>query len=392
MRNVEVTNIFRKNYDAATSIIINRGGARSSKSYSIAQYLIYRLTNEQDCKQLISRKTMPALKITAYKLFIDMLKDYDYYRFCDHNKTDNILTYKPTNGFVLFSSIDNPEKIKSTEWNYIWMEEGNEFTYNDYMVLKLRLSAATESINQLIISLNPVDAFTWIKTEVVDKEEDCTEIISNYRDNPFLSQQYVDLLLSTKDPYYRKVYIDGEWGVLENLIFTNWSEIDELPPAEKTVYGCDFGYTDPTAIVECRFTDTGVYVQELLYRSNMTNNDLIEWIKHNLNTNTVMYCDSSEPQRITELRRADINVRPAKKGPDSVRKSIDTIRAQQLYVSSSSVNLIKELRSYKWQEDKNNNPKSVPADGFDHLVDATRYGIHNYLTNYVSYNIVTGAE
>ena len=390
MRDVQVTNIFNKNYEADTSVIINRGGARSSKSYSIAQYLSYKLTNEPNCKILISRKTMPALKITAYKLFIDLLKDYDYYRFCEHNTTDNILTYRPTNGFVLFSSIDNPEKIKSTEWNYIWMEEGNEFTFNDYMVLKLRLSAATESINQLIISLNPVDAFTWIKTEVVDKDTDCTEIISNYKDNPFLSQQYVDMLLSTKDPYYRKVYIDGEWGVLENLIFTDWREIDILPPAEKTIYGCDFGYTDPTAIVECRFTDTGVYVQELLYRSNMTNSDLIKWIKHNLNTNVLMYADSAEPQRITELRRADINVREAKKGPDSVRKSIDTIRAQQLFVSADSVNLIKELRSHKWQEDKSGNPKSKPAEGFDHLIAAMRYGVHSYLSTVARYtNIIT---
>ena len=390
MRNVQVTNIFKKNYSATTSTVINRGGARSSKSYSIAQYLIYKLTNEPNCKILISRKTMPALKITAYKLIIDLLKDYDYYKFCDHNKTDNMLVYRPNNAFVLFSSIDNPEKIKSTEWNYIWMEEGNEFTYNDYMVLKLRLSAATEAVNQLIISLNPVDAFTWIKTEVVDKDTDCTEIISNYKDNPFLSQQYVDMLLSTKDPYYREVYIDGEWGVLENLIFSHWQEVSELPAAEKTIYGCDFGYTDPTAIVECRFTATGVYVKELLYRSNMTNDNLIEWIKHNLNTNAVLYADSAEPQRIVELRRADINVRPAKKGPDSVRKSIDTIRAQQLFVSSASVNLIKELRSYKWQEDKNNNPKSAPADGFDHLVDAMRYAIYSYLSTVARYtHIIT---
>ena len=384
-RQIQVTKIYEKISNTNKPVIICRGGARSSKSYSIAQYLAMRMTNEPNCKILICRKTMPALKLTAYKLFTDLLKDYGYYQYCEHNRTNNYITYKPNNAFVAFLSIDDPEKIKSSEWNIIWIEEATEFNYNDYMTLKLRLSAPTDLLNQMILSFNPVDAFSYIKTDILDVDNDYEEIVSNYLDNPFLDKQYVDLLLSTKDPYYRKVYIDGEWGVLENLIFNHWQEISELPPAEKTIYGCDFGYTDPTAVVECRFTDTGVYVQELLYRSNMTNNDLIAWIKHNLNTNTTMYCDSSEPQRITELRRADINVRSAKKGPDSVRKSIDTIRAQKLFISSDSVNLIKELRSYKWQEDKSGNPKSKPADGFDHLVDAMRYGIHNYLSTVARY-------
>lgn len=388
-RQIQVTKVYEKIHNSIKPVLICRGGARSSKSYSIAQYLVERMTNEPNCKILICRKTMPALKLTAYKLFTDLLKDYGYYQYCEHNRTNNYITYKPNNAFVAFLSIDDPEKIKSSEWNIIWVEEATEFNYNDYMTLKLRLSAPTDLLNQMILSFNPVDAFSYIKTDIIDKDSDYEEIVSNYLDNPFLDKQYIDLLLATKDSYYRRVYIDGDWGVLENVIFTNWQEVSIFPQAEKTIIGIDFGYTDPTAVVELRFTDTGVYIKELLYRSNMTNSDLIRWLKHNINTNVMAYADAAEPQRITELRRADINVRSAKKGPDSVRKSIDTMKAQQLFITSDSSNLLKEIRSFKWAENRDGTPQNKPVDGYDHLIDAARYGIYSYLSTVARYtNII----
>jgi len=394
MKKIKVTELFEKTLNTKEPVILHRGGARSSKSYTVIQYLIYRLTNEYNLKILITRKTLPALKITAQKTFLDLFKDYGYYKFCDYNKSDNILIYKPTNGFVLFSSLQDPERIKSSEFNIIFMEEVNEFSYNDYMILKTRLSAPVISDlgNKLIMAMNPVDAFSWVKTELVDKKNDVKEIVSNYLCNPFLPQSYIDMLLSIKDPYYIKVYVNGDWGVLENLIFDNWQEVDSLPSAEKTVYGVDFGYADPTAVLECRFTDTGIYMQELLYESGMTNSDLIKWMKDNINITTNIYCDSAEPQRIEEMWRAGINALEAIKGPDSIRKSIDTVKTQKLYVLSTSVNLIKELRSYKWAEDKNGNPKNRPAEGWDHLIAAMRYAVHTHLGRTINYQLITPGD
>lgn len=396
MRKINVTRLFEETFRADRPVIIHRGGARSSKSYSVIQYLVYRLTNEPDIKMIIARKTLPALKVTAQKVFIDLLNDYGYMRYCNYNRSDNMLIYKPTNGFVLFASVQDPERLKSSEWNVVFMEEANEFTFNDYMILRLRLSAPSNSDlgNKIILALNPVDAFNWVKTELVDKDtNNVEEIVSNYKDNPFLSDDYINLLNSMKDPYYRKVYINGKWGVLKNLIFPVWEEVDVLPPAEKTIYGCDFGYSaDQTAIVETRFTKDGVYVKELLYQLGMTNSDLIEWMQTNLNPSVVIYCDTAEPQRIEELRRAGLNARDAQKGPDSVRKSIDTINTQNLYISSDSVNLIKEMRSYRWAEDRSGKTLNRPVEGFDHLVDAVRYAIYTYLANKQSYTLITGSK
>ena len=43
-----------------------------------------------------------------------------------------------TGAFILFSSTDDPEKRKSEEWNYVWMEEGTEFGWDDYRMITTR--------------------------------------------------------------------------------------------------------------------------------------------------------------------------------------------------------------------------------------------------------------
>ncbi len=123
--------------------------------------------------------------MTAMKLFFDLLKDYGIYRDEQHNKTFN--TYTHGSNLVQFFGLDEAEKIKSAEFNYIHMEEGNEFTYDDYTALKLRLSGKVEKgeQNHIYISLNPVDAHNWIATRVT-KETDVEVIKSTFKDNPYL--------------------------------------------------------------------------------------------------------------------------------------------------------------------------------------------------------------
>lgn len=384
MRQIKVTNVYNHLHNSKKTIVINRGGTRSSKSYSLAQYMIYKLTNEQNRKILIARKTFPALKETAMMDVIKLLQDYGYYNYCEHNKTDHSIIYKPTGTYIKFISIDNPEKIRSTGWNYAWLEEATEFSFDDYMTIKMRLSEPTDSINQIYLSFNPTDAFSWIKTELVDKE-DVDEIVSTYRDNPFLPKEYVIELEKMKvNKAYWKVFGEGEWGSLENIIYTNWDIVDTLPVAGETIYGLDFGYNNPTAIVECRITDTGIYLQQKLYRSYMTNSDLIEWIKQNLPPNSKIYCDVAEPNRIEELRRADIN---ALKSDKSVKDGLDYCKRQILHILNSSTDLIKELRGYQYKE-KNGHPIDEPVPFNDHLLDAMRYALYTHLGKQKQYTVV----
>jgi phage terminase large subunit len=392
MREISVTNVFDRLFRSTSNVIVCRGGARSSKSYSIAQYITHRLVDtEEQSAILITRKTMPSLKITAYKLIVDLLKDYGYYNHCYHNKTDNIIIYGPTNSFIYFVSIDDSEKIKSTEWNVIWAEEATEFKYDDYLVLKTRLSAPTKKINQLILSFNPISSLHWIKQRVVDVEKEVDEIVSNYKDNPFLSQDYIDILLSLneQDKNYARVYVDGEWGSLDHIIYANWGIVNNIPTFDRTIYGCDFGYNAQTAITECGLiTNTNdVYLTEKLYRSEMTNKDLIGWIKNNLPSGSIIFCDSAEPNRIAEMKQAGINARQSDK---SVKDGIDFCRRKKLLIDSNSINLIKEIQSYTYKTDRAGQVLDEPVKFNDHLCDSFRYALYTHSKGPKFTSLITG--
>ena len=137
-RIIKVNKIFQQTFKATTTTVVNVGGARSGKSYAMAQLLIYKAVNEI-CQIAITRKTMPALKMTAMRLILNLLKEYNLFAPACLNKTEN--TYKMGRSMFQFFSLDDPEKIKSSEFNYIWMEEATEFTYQDYPELLTRLSA-----------------------------------------------------------------------------------------------------------------------------------------------------------------------------------------------------------------------------------------------------------
>ena len=373
-REVGVTPIYQKTRECKAKTVVNVGGAGSSKSWSIAQLLIERLVSDKGRKIGICRKTFPALRMTAYDLVIGLLKNYGIYNPDRHNKTNNTYSYNASS--IQFFSLDDPEKIKSADFNDIWMEEANEFTYEDYTVMKLRLRSPTVEgePNQMFLSFNPTDAHGWIATRLI-LEDDVEVIRSTFKDNPFLSKDYIKTItdLFYQDANFYKIYALGEWGLLQRRIYTNYKVILELPDMKeaKWCYGLDFGLVNPSAIIKVYWLGDKFYLEERLYKSGLTNKDIIEFFTHEEKGD--IYADPSAKQMIEEIRRAGFNAYEAHK---DVKDGIDLCQRQTLNIPESSVNLIKEIQSYQWKEDKDGNVIAEPIKFRDHLMDAMRYGIY----------------
>ena len=383
-QDVPVTDIFRRNYEAADPVVVNVGGAGSSKSYSIAQLFIQRFINENSKVFLITRKTLPALKMTAYKLVVDLLKQYGYYSVFKHNKTDRTIYYEAHNNLMMFTGLDDPEKIRSAEFNYIWMEEGTEFSYDDYMTLTLRLRAKTKESepNRLYMSLNPSDEQGWIRQRLLNEDGIC-EIHSTYKDNPFRSKAYEQRLLELKDQDedYYKIYTLGLWAVAKDLIYGPLTVIpvDEWPEPDEIIYGMDFGFNNPSSLCELWIKEKRVYIRELIYQTGLTNSQLIRLAEEKIlesDRDRPIYADSAEPARIEEFYQAGFNIHPADK---SVSDGIDYLKRYKRYTSPDSVNTQDNFKSYKWKKDKNGNVLDEPVKWNDHAPDLVRYGIFTHL-------------
>ncbi len=378
-----VTTVFKKNYDARTTIVLNEGGARSSKSYSICQLLIYKLITERNKNILITRKTMPSLRITAYKLFVDLMKQYGFYDESCHNKT--IKSYEYNSNFVLFISIDDPTKIQSTEFNYIWMEEAEEFTFDDFIILKTRLSGKTtgNEINQIFLTYNPKQEQSYINKKV-RYFDDVTLIKSTYKDNPMISDEYINIIESLKNQNEKlyKVFALGEYANVEGKIYNNINNLSDFPGNyDELIYGLDFGFNNPVCLLKIGIKDNNYYISEILYETKLTNSELISRLKTLLSQKekkNFIYADNAEPARIEEIYRQGFNIKPADK---SVNNGIDFIKSCRIFTNPSNANFNSELEIYCYKKDKNGNFLDEPVKFIDHAMDAMRYAIYSHSRN-----------
>jgi phage terminase large subunit len=378
-----VTRIFRETVKAQTPIVINVGGTGSSKSYSIAQLICAKFLCENGKNFLITRKTLPSLRITSYKLIIDMLKAWNVYGSVLHNKS--VREIRRGTNWMLFTSIDDEKKIRSTEFNYIWAEEANEFSKDELIQLTLRFGAKKPEtdLNQIFLSYNPSDANDAVAA--FEKRPDATVIRSTYRDNPFLERQKVQEVEALKeiDETFWRIYGLGEYAVSTNLIYTNWRIVESFPAAaeaQEPFYGLDFGYNNETALIECKLYDGELYERELIYETKLTNADLIERLKGCVSVLAPIYADEAEPQRIEEIRQAGFyRIEAVRKGKESVRNGIDVIKRLKVNVDANSTNLIAEKKAYKWRTDRQGNFLDEPVPFKNHLMDAERYAVIGHL-------------
>ena len=378
------TSVFEKNRSSKAKVIVNVGGAGSSKSHSIAQLFIERLLMQENKVFGVCRRTFPALRMTAMGLILGLLKEYGIYKEENHNKTAN--NYVHGSNIIWFFSIDEVDKIKSTNFSYVWIEEANELDWESFIILKLRLRQPVKAgeVNQMFLSLNPSDSTGWIPTRLCNisdlpSDPDVELIHSIYSDNPFLGEDYKKVLedLITQDEQYYKIYTLGQWGRLEGKIYTNYQVIPEVPRADKChwAYGLDFGYSSVSALVKVTLLGDKLFAEERLYKTGLTVADIIEHLSHEPRGD--IYCDPSSKQATKEIIQAGYT---AFEGIKSVKESIDLCKRQKIFIPQSSANLIKEIQNYHWKK----NPQAIGTeDAFlpepikynDHSMDAMRYCI-----------------
>jgi phage terminase large subunit len=317
----------------------------------------------------IARKTFPALRASVMRDFFEILEREDAYNPEQHNKSE--ANYVLFGNLVEFISVDQPQKVRGRKRDILFINEANELALEDWRQLLLRTTG------KVIIDYNPSDEYHWIMTEVIPRS-DASFFKTTYKDNPYLDRATIQEIerLKEADPNYWRIYGLGERGVNQAAVFT-W-EVGEIA-GKRIGTGLDFGFTnDPTAVIDVYQDGNTLILHERLYSTGLTNPDISEELDK-LNVETII-ADSAEPKSIEELFRLGHNVKPARKGPDSIRQGIDIMRRHKLLVTAESTQLQKELRAYRWEQDKNGRNLNRPVDKDNHGIDAVRYVCLNLLT------------
>lgn len=384
---LKATTVYQRNYECQARFVVNQGGTGSSKSYSLAQ-LFTTLPMEVTGKVFsVVRKSMPTLRATAMRDFLNILKLQKRYSEIYHNKTENI--YYLNGNEIEFFGLDEPQKVRSRRRDYLWINEANELDLESFRQLNMRTN------KRVYMDFNPSDEYHWIYDDVLPRK-DAELIISTYLDNPFLPEEVIKEIEMYKevDQNYWNIYGLGQRGISSVRIYTHWQLCDDLPyylrddedengkPIKvkeingEQIYGLDFGFNHPTSLCEVALKDEDVYAKQRIYESYLTNADLIKRMNDlGINKKTYMFADAAEPQRIEEIKKAGYNIHPADK---DVLKGIDSLKTRKLYVTKDSADAQKELRSYSWKVDKEGKVMDEPVKIRDDFVDSLRYAVHSY--------------
>lgn len=366
------------------------GGSRSGKTVGLIQYILYLITTQQVPLTIsIVRATLPSLKRSVLRDFIQVSQKLGIYDFGTFNKTENIFTYGKHK--IEFFSLDDAQKIKGSKRDICYFCEIDECGYDEFQQIIMRTT------DHILCCFNPSEPVHFIYDIMDDKDmPGGVEVFhSTYKDNHFLEPSVVQQIESMKDrnPDLWRVYGEGQRAVISNKqIFTGWEfkARDEFPEFDELYLACDFGYTiDACSIIEFAKVKDKIYVHELLYKTGMTNGDIANFLKTNSLDDRIMYCDSAEPKSIEELRRLGIIAKAATKGPGSISAGISLLKEFQIILSKESKNAIKEYYSYSWDELKDgtliNKPKPNQTD---HFCDSLRYGVYSRYKNRTEFFVV----
>ena len=373
---IECNTQFYQTVNSDKRIIVHQGGSRSGKTYAICQYLIYLLTTRENRLVItIARKTLPALKGSVYRDFMEIADKVGITYFAEINKAE--MTFKYKNHLVEFISLDNEMKVRGRKRTHCFLNEANEFFLEDFNQLSLRTT------EKMILDFNPSDVIHWIYSDICTRD-DCDTYITTFEDNAFLDPEIKKEILRMKerDADRWRVYGLGERATFkEGQIFDNWKWIDYNEfidnDSSEVVYGLDWGYSnDPTGIVEVRRKNDRLYVHELLYKKGLTNQDIYNQIKNLGLEEELFICDSAEPKSLEDMKRLGLYCKPSIKGSGSVMNGIQIIKEYDVFASKQSKNLLQEYQYFIWESNKDGQTiNKIKQNGMDHLMDAFRYAV-----------------
>ena len=384
---MQVTRVFEeiaRAYRDGLRGVDSRGGTRSTKTYSALQFLVF-LAVGLTSKKVISvvSETLPHLKKGAIRDFEEILQKEgvisgslrDDARW---NATDRVFSFA-SGTIIEFFSADSPGKVHGPSRDILFINEGQNIRWETANQLMIRTREF------VIVDYNPTHEF-WAHTELAPDPRFRT-ITSTYKDNPFLTDaQVADIEKGKKNANWWRVYGLGQTGQLEGVIY-DFEQIDALPDPHGLVHigGLDYGFTNSKTAGVFVLADPRrkvLYVDEMFYGSGMHNFDIIAALNgYGFPKQARLYADCAEPKANSEIKLAGFNVWPSDKGKE-ITFQVSWMQGWDMKVTKRSTNIIKELRNYLWDTDRDGNRLNQPIKEYDHAMDAMRYAAFGQLADF----------
>ena len=329
------------------------------------------------------------------------------------------ITYIPTGQKIIFMGLDDPMKVKSIKlpFGYIgvtWFEELDQYAgENELRTVTQSTMRGGENFWDFRTFNPPISKNNWANEYTEDCEiyrQDTTLVVRNtYLDVPesWLGQQFIEEaedLKAINPRAYEHEYLGHAIGTGGD-VFQNVEDFDSNSPIEITdgrgniiktlpicetfdnIYnGIDWGFAlDPFHFARCHFDSSRLDLYIFgEYRTIKSRNSTVYKILYNelkiINTDELVTADSAEPKSIADFKAYGSFIRPAEKGPDSVRYGIKWLQGlRHIYIDKRKCpNTWREFTEYEYEKDRDGNFISAYPDVNNHSIDAVRYALEKY--------------
>ena len=383
-----------------------KGSRASKKSKTTALWFASWLNKKgyEKANLIVFRKTYRTIKdscFTDLKWALDRLG-----LIGDWNITLSPLemTRKSTGQKILFRGLDDPLKVTSITVEtgclcWAWLEEAYEVMKEaDFDVLdeSIRGECPAPLFKQWTITFNPWNERHWLKKRFFDNPDaETLAITTNYMCNEWLDAADIRVFEDMKKRNPRRYAVAGlgGWGIVDGLIYENWreeafdhksEEFRKEHPELFSAFGLDFGYTNDPSTLFCGLLDMKkkqLFVFDEMYEKGLSNKKIAERIEKMGFSKERITADSAEPKSIDELKGMGLRVYGAAKGKDSIQNGIQWIQDLEIIIHPRCVNFLTEISNYTWDTDKFGVKLNAPIDDFNHLMDAMRYALEQYIKN-----------
>ena len=308
---LNVLPLFHANMTSRKRIKVNQGGSSSGKTYSIMQVLF--ILAMQTCGQVITvvGQDIPNLKKGSYRDATTIRKNSPILQqwFPKVNEGERIF-YCVNGSIIEFCSFKDGQDAKNGKRDYLFVNEANGVPWEIYWQLAIRTRVG------IFIDYNPSARF-WVHEQLIGRN-DVDLIISDHRQNYYLTDELHRMIEGIEDDELWKVYARGATGAISGLIFPNYTIVEDLPPREEwkmSCHGLDFGFTnDPSALEHVVEAHGDLWIDEKLYSTNLTNPDIArKAYDQGLTRDDMIVADCAEPKSIRELQAQGLWVSPARR-------------------------------------------------------------------------------
>jgi PBSX family phage terminase large subunit len=357
------------------------GGIGSGKTFAGAVKVIARLDRKE--LGMVAAPTYSMLRDATQRTLLALMEDVGI--VYEQHKAEGAIHIPASGHEIIFRSLDDPEKVRGPNLHYAWVDEGSLVDRMAWSIVKGRVRVGDSP--QAWLTCTPKGRnYVWEEWER-DANPDHPLYRVRTDENPELPPGFSESLGYTGT--FAEQELGGEFVAFEGLVYKMFSRPAHVQRIDcdgwRTIIGVDIGSRHPTAIMTVRGEPERRHVEHEVYRPGMNSDEITAAIcaeADRANPDKIFF-DPSAKAYIDTLKSRGY---PAEKAENDVKFGVGQVstalatmtlegepKAPDLTIDPSCVNLIAELESYHWPENKT--ISDTPVKEFDDACDALRYAI-----------------